>query len=130
MGVSIKKALSMRSNAVTAVRDLYSTATAFKLTANEINIRFRAIVGAKLGKAPHWAKSYVEGYRQCLNDELYRSALVFGCWVDGKFYSNHRNRADYYETQGMSPSIYSDASDNGTRGHYWMADTSKPYFIG
>jgi hypothetical protein len=57
----------------------------------------------------------------------------FGGFVDGKFYSTHRNRPDYYESNGISPADYSDDGRVTARGHYWIASVDagkpKPFFI-
>jgi hypothetical protein len=77
-------------------------------------------------KAPRWAIAHVYGYSQACMASLYREALVYGGFVDGKFMSTHSNRADYYEKNGIAPSDFAQAGKN--TGHYWIADTSRPFF--
>ena len=91
---------------------------------------FAAILATmRKSKAPQWTIAYVKGYHQCLRDVLYGSSLVFGAWVDGKFYSTHRDRDDYYEKQGINACDYAVMTQsNASVGHYWAHNVSKPYF--
>lgn len=112
----IERALKLRDSAKMRLRDLYSAATHFGLPSDDINIGYSAIL-ADLGKAPQWVRSYVDGYRQALTDRLYETALIFGGFIDGEFYSTHSNRPDYYGKHGV------DAADWAARatdiGHYF-----------
>lgn len=125
--MKIELALKKRDSALISLRDLYSHAKHFGLTSAEITQRYCVSVLPKLAKTPAWCRNYIDGYRRALDDSLYAENLVFGCWIDGKFYSNQRKRADYYETQGLNPQIYCERSQNRT-GHYW-AHNLKPYFV-
>lgn len=126
----INSALALRDHAVTRTRDLYSAAKHFGPTAAQMDSDFAAILATmRKAKAPSWAIAYVKGYRQCLRDTLYESRLVFGAWIDDKFYSTYRSRDDYYEKQGINASDYAAMTqNNSTVGHYWAHDVTKPYF--
>lgn len=129
--MQIKSALKHRDRAIERVRDLYSSAEQFGLPSDTINERYCDILQSELpaGKAPGWTRSFVDGYRKALIDNLYRSSLVYGAFIDGKFYSTHRNRDDYYEKQGLSARIFAEEHDKAVAGHYW-ASNLKPFFIG
>jgi len=95
--------------------------------------RLNKLIGdafARLPKgAPRWLVSYGEGYRADLVEQLYRDALVHGGYVNGVFYSTYPARPDYYEKHGLEPSTYADNGKVTARGHYWIDDTSKPFFV-
>ena len=127
----IETALKRRDRAVSQTRDLFSTAKIAGMESAAINEAFGKIRATTLAKCPEWVGAYVDGYRQALTDLLYRESLMFGGFVDGVFYSTHRDRPDYYETNGISPADYSDNGRVMARGHYWSTTaTPKPFFIG
>ena len=126
--MDINQALRKRDAAVTSLRDLYSHAISCGLKSTQMNDSY-AQIRERMGPAiPHWVASYVDGWRDALTADLYRNHLVFGTWIEGVFYSTHRDRADYYEKQGKSPRIYCDESEgNDSKGHYW-AHNLKPFW--
>lgn len=126
----ISTALVARDHAIRQTRYLYSAAKLYCPTAAQMDSDFAAILATmRKSKAPQWAIAYVKGYRHCLRDSLYESALVFGAWIDGKFYSTYRSRDDYYEKQGINASDYAAMTQsNASVGHYWAHNVSKPYF--
>ncbi len=120
----IETALNKRDSAVRSIRDLYSSAYHSGMTQREMLTRKARIV-ERLAKCPGWVREFVRGYESALFDRLYEAspmggpALVFGGWVDGRFYSVHRNRPDYYESNGFSPAEFSDDGRVTRRGHHW-----------
>lgn len=125
--MNINTALKKREQAVTSLRDLYSHAASCGLLSSQINEEYNRIL-ARLEKCPRWVRNYLDGYRAALTDESYRTKLVYGAMVNGRFYSTHRNRDDYYEKNGLSPGIFSEEHDKSeTKGHFW-ADSLKPFF--
>ena len=124
----IKTALRKRDAAVRRLRDLYSSAEHFGLPSATINDRFHAIVES-IGKHPAWVRAYLDGWRAALGEQAYRNDLVFGGFVDDKFYSTHHDREDYYEKHGISARDYADDGRVAKRGHYWKRNL-RPYFVG
>lgn len=117
----IERALAIRDRAKTRLRDVYSSAELGGYTSREISENVASIRG-DYPKAPGWVWSYIDGYEQALRDELYRSQLIFGGFVDGVFYSTHSNRDDYYGKHGISALEYSDNGRVTGRGHYWKPE--------
>lgn len=123
----IETALNHQKRAIMQTRDLYSSAESFGLSSAQINERFNVILGS-IAHCSGSIREYVRGYRQCLSDQLYRTALVHGGFVDGRFYSTHSNRPDYYERNGIKAVDYADDGRVTARGHYWIkhVDAGKP----
>ena len=124
-------ALARQNRAVMQLRDLYSMAESFGMDSASLHSAEMKIQGETLAKCPAWTRSHFDGYRRALMDSLYSRALIFGGFVDGRFYSTHRNRPDYYETNGITPADYSDDGRVLARGHYWApkGDASpRPFF--
>ena len=128
MGISLDRALRVQTDFCLKLRDLYSTAASCSMAHSAICERWNDILAAMPKGTPEWVRSYLNGYRDCLTANLYREHLVFGGMVDGRFYSTHRNRDDYYEANGIEPSAYADNGRVKDRGHYWSRDL-KPFFI-
>jgi hypothetical protein len=127
----IETVIKRQERARTQLRDLYSIACHFGPTSQELDAKARAIVyGAKF---PRYLQEYLSGYWRALTDRAYESELVFGGYLDGRFYSTWRKREDYYEKHGIAPSEYADNGRVTQRGHYWRQSidrgTPKPFFI-
>jgi len=114
--MKIERALKLRDAAKMRLRDLYSFAVFHAITSAEINESYAAIL-ADIGKAPQWVRSYVDGYRQALTDRLYETTLIFGGFYDGRFYSTHSKRADYYGKAGIDAVDWSQRATD--IGHYY-----------
>ena len=130
--MKIDRALKLKDQMVQRIKDIYSTAEICGLSSSQINERVNSQVYSVLTekKAPQWAISFVKGYEKCVIDNLYRYKLVFGVWYGGVFYSTHRDREDYYEKCGISPSEFNLIISNENKpGHYWCGNL-KPYFNG
>jgi hypothetical protein len=124
--MNITTALNKRNQAKSRLVDLYSKAEIYGMTSDEINTAYNDIL-ADLAKAPQWVRAYLDGCRSILNDQAYRNQLVYGAFIDGKFYSTDRNRDDYYEKHGLSANVFSE-SEKQQIGHYW-ARNLRPYYI-
>lgn len=125
----VETIVTRRNILATGLRGIVSSAEMFSQTHDELlQSRQKLFDAYNYAKLPYYAKSYLSGIFEQLSYDLYRTNLVFGCYIEGKFYSAHSNRADYYEKQGKSARIYADESNNGTRGHYW-AHSLKPFFL-
>jgi hypothetical protein len=131
--MNIETAIKRRDRAVMALRDLHGTASVFGMSSDDMNTRVAEIHATICAKCPEWVHSYVRGYRQALTDALYRYELVFGGMIEGRFYSTHRDRADYYEKHGIEPNAYADDGKVTARGHYWRRSLDdgapKAFFI-
>ena len=120
----IETALAKRDAAVRSFRDLYSMAYHAGMTQKEMG-SYKARILEGLAKCPEWVRAYVRGYETALFDRLFaaspmgKPALVFGGIVNGRFYSVHRDRPDYYEKHGLSPADFSDDGRVSDRSHYW-----------
>lgn len=125
--MNIERALRVRRDMITRVIDAYSSARSFCLRHSELDRRVRDAMKCP-PKTPLYIREYVSGYRQALSDQLYRDALVHGGMFEGVFYSTHSNRDDYYEKHGMTARDYADDGRVTERGHYWIANVSRPFF--
>ena len=128
--MKIDRAINIKDQMIQRIKDIYSTAEICGLSSSQINERVNSNVYSYLAekKAPQWVIYFVKGYERCIIDNLYRYKLVFGIWHKGVFYSSHRDREDYYEKMGISPSEFNLSISNENRpGHYW-SENLKPYF--
>ena len=116
--MQIETALKKRDRARQQLVDLMSSVRHFGTPHSEL-LKRRAEILANMGKVPYWVHSYLNGVWDCLTAENYRDHLVFGGMIEGKFYSTHRDRDDYYEKHGISACDYSDDGRVMQRGHYW-----------
>ncbi|TPN04498.1 hypothetical protein [Mesorhizobium sp. B2-1-2] len=124
----IEASLKRRGRAIIQLRDLYSMAAMCGMTSAEINTRVGNIRETTLAKCPHWARAHVDGYREALNDGLYRDSLAFGGYFEGRFYTTHSARPDYYGKHGIEPAAWADNVQ--ARGHYWISTAApKPFFV-
>lgn len=126
----IETSIKRRDQAITQLRDLYSSARICGMSSADLNSGIRRIIDTTLSNVPKWAIAEFKGYSRALGDQLYIDALMFGGFVDGKFYSTHRDRSDYYETNGIAPAEYADNGRVKARGHYWKTTaTPRPFFV-
>lgn len=126
--MKILQALEAQRRGVDGMRGAFSHAAAFTMPCEALHAAQSAVI-ERMGKAPHWAKAFVRGYAEAQMERLYAESLVFGGYVAGVFYSTHRDRSDYYEKHGIEPREFADNGRVTARGHYWRADTSRPFFI-
>ena len=114
---------------IQSVKIAYSNARILGKTSGQLNSMLNTVLNDMRGKKmPRWAIERVKGYSLALKDNLYSDHLVFGCIIDGVFYSTHSDRPDYYAENGMPANIYCEKSTNNpTIGHYWK-ENGKPFF--
>ncbi len=138
--MKIERAIALRNQLKTRVNDIYSCARIVGMESSAIN---QAYIDAKAQMpkgTPGWVFSFVDGYIAALNDDLYANWLEFGGFIDGEFYSTHRNSERYYEKHGFDAIEYSDNGRVLNRGHYWKTqvqyhggiytrETVKPYYF-
>lgn len=117
--MKIERALKLRDSLKTRIADIYSMAILSGMTSQEINSAVMSAYAELPAATPQWVKSYCDGVRAALQDSLYADCLVFGGFVNGRFYSTHRNRPDYYEKHGIDAVEYADNGKVTARGHYW-----------
>jgi hypothetical protein len=123
--MNIGTALKQRDQAVSSLRDLFARAAMFGLPSSQINEEYNFIL-ERISKAPRWVRAHLDGYRASLTDSAYRNQLVYGAYLNGRFYSTHHERDDYYAKNGIEPRAFADP--NPTKGHYWR-DSLKPFFV-
>ena len=89
MGISTKRAYTLRNRAIERYRDLDSQSRIFGLSHDMILAKVSEI-HASIAKAPAYTKAYVQGYAACLRDAQYRNDLIW-CHVapDGTRYTAH-----------------------------------------
>jgi len=86
-------------------------------------------IRSNLEKCPGWVTDYVRGYEAALFARLFEAApnnppaLVFGTFIDDKFYSVHKDRPDYYGKHGIEPK---DMPEDG-RHHWGHLNPPKPF---
>lgn len=128
--MNIATALRRKDAAIVQLRDAYSAARICGQSHADLIARVRVIQDTTLKGAPRWALSEFKGYNRALSDRLYETSLVFGGYVNGVFCSTHRDRPDYYQTQGVEPAAFADGGLVKARGHYWSTTkTPKPFFV-
>ena len=129
----IETALKRRDRAITMQSSLIHSAELCNMDHAYINSERLKSLSYLCDKCPGWVRAYLDGHWRALIDSTYRYKLCFGGMVDGKFYSTHRDRADYYEKNGFDPCDYADDGRVTARGHYWIASvdagTPKPFFV-
>lgn len=120
-------AYNHRERLIRQLSDLYNSAKIFGLQSAEISRRRNEIVSTLPKKAPRWIMDYVEGWERCMRSTFDRE-LIFAYTVDGKLYSIHRDRDDYYEKHGLGPKeVYDRAT---LSGHYWdIRGELRPYYV-
>lgn len=117
--MKVTKQIEVQNLLVNGQRSIISEAKRFSLTHAEMIERL--VERRKRGqyeKLSYIRRYYLQGAFAELTNMLYRENLVFGCWINGNFYSSHNDRDDYYEKQGLSPAIYAKVSEHKV-GHYW-----------
>lgn len=122
-----------RDHAIARLRDAYSSAQSFGQSHADLLVAIDH-ARAPLKGAPEWARAYFSGYQKALADGLYVSALVYGGIVNGRLYTTHSARADYYGKHGISPGEWATGGQVTNTGHYWAPETVnmvvKPFFVG
>lgn len=136
----IEKALACRDRLKGRISDIYSMAVIAGMTSSEINAACLSARAAMPKGIPAWVEAWADGYQAALQDRLYDSCLVFGGYVEGRFYSTYSWRPDYYGKHGIEPRDYADNGRVKGRGHYWRESIQwrggtynrggvKPYFV-
>lgn len=125
----IGTALKRRDQLTQALRDCFSHAQHFGQLSRDMEEKRREIIARVAKGAPEWVRAYADGYWRCMIDSAYRNDLVHGGFYNGKFYSTHSKRDDYYEKHGIEPGAYADDGAVTARGHYWK-ESLKPFFVG
>lgn len=120
--------LNHRDRARRQLIDLISTAKFCGITSKELNDKYIKILES-VKHCPQWVREYLRGYHECQLAEIYSNCLMFGGYVNGKFYSTHSKREDYYQKHGIEPSAFNGLAKN--TGHYWTTTKEpKPFFNG
>ena len=120
--MKLSTTVNKKDSAVRNSVDVVSAATFYGQTSKDLHEKLRTLVVA-MGKAPEWAKEYVRGYQDCLVKALHLTVLIHGGYIDGKFVSTFKQRADYYEKLGFGAKEFNDRATN--KGIYW-----EEYFSG
>lgn len=122
----ISTALNHRDRIVRQLSDLYSLAT-YGMTSDQIFKRSREIFHT-VNHCPEWVRSYGRGWEAAKRIEVNQKLVFFYKMSNGKLFSTHKNREDYYEKNGLGPKeVYEKAVSSG---HYWIVNGKpKPYFI-
>ncbi len=103
----ITTALKVRDRGREAIRSIFSSAAHFG-TPHSVMLERRKEAFERIGvlKAPTWVRHYLNGIWDQCQQQAYANDLVFGGMIDGKFYSTHSDRDDYYEKHGFEPRDY------------------------
>ncbi len=126
MSTSINLSLQKRNAAKHALHSLFSRAEHFGFTHDQMLIE-RDKIYDKLKECPRWVHAYLNGVWDTLQDNAYQKDLVYGGKINGKFFSTHKNRDDYYEKHGIEPREFAGGGKVTLCGHYWSR-TLKPFF--
>jgi hypothetical protein len=122
----VERAWAIREECYSDLVSLFSNARAFRPPFAEM-LDQRDAVYAKAEKCPHWVRAYLCGAWQVMYQGLWHDELVYGAWIDGRFYSTHRDRPDYYEKLGKTASEFCTPEISKRANHYWAADVSRPF---
>jgi hypothetical protein len=117
-------------SAKSAIESLFSCARIIGMQSHEVHSAFLKIL-ADHSKLPNYSKQYLRGIYDEKIAQCYRDSLVFGGFYNGRFYSTHSKRDDYYGKNGIGPAQWAMDSHNGVikTGHYWITcATFKPFF--
>lgn len=133
--MNLERALKLKGEAITRLRDYYSSALHFGPPAAEMDSKVAAIRAEVLSGAPRWAIAEFKGYAAALRDSLYYAPtgpgpLIYGGFVDGRFLSTYSGRPDYYESNGVEPGAWAAGGAVQGKGYYWSQfDPPRPYFV-
>ena len=126
--MKIDNALKYQNMTREYIKSLFSRATHYGLSHDEMLRERNEIYDNLLKKTPYYVKSYLSGVWDTLTDELYRNHLVYGGKIEGIFYSTHKDLDNYYEKHGIEPREFADNGKVKERGHYWKHNL-RPFFI-
>ena len=73
----IETSLRHRTTAKSAIDSLYACAKISGMMSSEMDAAYRSIM-ADRNHCPQWVTAWCDGYRQALQDALYRDCLAFG----------------------------------------------------
>jgi hypothetical protein len=125
--MNIDRANKIKSQAVSNVFGIFSSARIYKSTSTEINDRFLNLKKSLPKGTPQWVSTFLDGMREVLVANLYADALEFCYVVKGKIYSVNKESDRYYEKHGITPEQLNNLQESS--GHYWI-DTEKAFFSG
>jgi hypothetical protein len=124
-----KRSLNLLTDCRMALESLYSQARSFGMESREMDKRKNEIL-ARANKAPQWVRAYLKGFFEGYTKANQHSDIVYGRFIEGKFYTVNRDRADYYEKHGIEPRAFAESEDNGTLGLYWARyNGERPFFV-
>lgn len=121
--------IKRRDSVVMQFRSLFTSAAHTGMTHADM-LKSKSAITSGLKGAPNTIHAFCDGVWQQLQHDAYARELVHGFMWDGKFYSTHSKRDDYYG-KFMLPSEAMDRMKNES-GHYW-ANTYRgirPFFTG
>jgi hypothetical protein len=97
MGISIDRSLRLRDRGISMWNTLDSQARIYGLS-HEVILQETDKIRNAIAIAPHWVKSYVDGYAMALRNAWYHQHLIW-CHVapDGTRYTAHKNRPVWAE---------------------------------
>lgn len=88
-GISLDYSLRLQKTLTDRAADIMSRAYSFKLTHEEISESVVQLRQSREWKrAPHWVKSYIEGYLHARRDEIYRHHMAWMLSLNGKLVSS------------------------------------------
>lgn len=120
--------LNKEKRAVSQVRDLYRLAPIAKLSSAELSARFVDILDTTLAKTPQAVRSYVRGWRDCLDAQIWGN-LEFCYEVDGTLYTilkpGEGSHRPHYSALGddWGPRL----NAPGVRSAYFWKGSDKPF---
>lgn len=118
-----KRVYNIQEKARIRLVDIYSQGKIFHLTSQQIHSKVMKMMQDLPKGTPYYVLSYLRGYNDALQQELYAHYLDFRYIVNGVQVSTHKKSPIYYEKMGVT--VYE--LTNNPCGHYWT-DSDKPYF--
>ena len=130
--MKIERAVKIKSETLTRVRDNFNACVCCKATQHELIKRaYEPINSAAAKGLPRWAVSYLRGrFEEMLESLRFSDKQVSGSKIDGIFYSVDSSRPDYYGRHGYDAAgFYFAKKDKDGSGIFWDTPNKEPFFI-
>jgi len=123
--MNLDRAIAIQNQAISSIRDAYSTSRSLKSTAEVTSERVSNIFKALPKSTPRHVREFLRGYNHALNDALWSDVEFCYRDAEGVLYSTHRG-----STHRSTEEFYSTGRGcelgNLECAHVWRG-TDKPY---
>ena len=122
--MKIETALNHKNRVLSAIESMVYAAKLSSVTSEQFNQDSQDIF-ATISHCPRWVRDYCQGFLDCERKRIQRG-LISGGFIEGIFYSTHRDREDYYAKHGIEPREWAEKYQGGQvedSGLYWAHNT-------